>query len=41
MKRIGVLLVLTLFALTTMQAQKHRERWVATDSRHTTPTWAA
>ncbi len=31
MKRIGVFLVLTLFALTTMQAQQHRERWVATD----------
>ena len=31
MKRIGVLLVLTLFCLTSMQAQKHRERWNATD----------
>ena len=32
MKRIGVLLIfLTLFALTSMQAQQHRERWVATD----------
>ncbi len=31
MKRIGVFLVLTLFALTTTQAQQHRERWVATD----------
>ena len=31
MKRIGVFFVLTLFALTTMQAQQHRERWVATD----------
>ena len=31
MKRIGVLLVLTLFCLTSMQAQQHRERWKATD----------
>ncbi len=31
MKRIGVLLVLTLFCYTSMQAQKHRERWNATD----------
>ena len=31
MKRIGVLLVLTLFCLTSLQAQKHRERWNATD----------
>ena len=31
MKRIGVLLILTLFALISMQAQQHRERWVATD----------
>ena len=31
MKRIGALIVLTLFALTTTQAQMHRERWVATD----------
>ena len=31
MRRIGVFLVLTLFALTTTQAQQHRERWVATD----------
>ncbi|MBR3413459.1 MAG: hypothetical protein IKG81_12300 [Bacteroidales bacterium] len=31
MKRIGVLLVLTLFCYTSMQAQQHRERWKATD----------
>ena len=31
MKRIGALLILTLLALTSMQAQQHRERWVATD----------
>ena len=31
MKRIGVLLVLTLFCFTSMQAQQHRERWKATD----------
>ena len=31
MKRIGVLLVLTLFCHTSMQAQQHRERWKATD----------
>ena len=31
MKHIGVFLVLTLFCLTSMQAQQHRERWKATD----------
>ena len=31
MKRIGVLLVLTLFCYNSMQAQQHRERWKATD----------
>ena len=31
MKHIGVFLVLTLFCLTSLQAQKHRERWNATD----------
>ena len=31
MKRIGVLLALTLFCLISMQAQQHRERWKATD----------
>ncbi|MBQ6069377.1 MAG: energy transducer TonB [Bacteroidales bacterium] len=31
MKPIGVLLVLTLFCFTSMQAQQHRERWKVTD----------